>query len=217
MRLRVATALGKLAGGLSKLLHRGDGLVIGGRVIMAIYPGAFGALAAGRQVVFVSATNGKTTTTKLLAAAMNAAAPAVSNKVVPNSNRVVTNSSGANMPAGLVAALATASRTPPNAPAILEADETYLPALLAQSTAPLLVLGNLSRDQLDRVGEVAMVARRWRKAFADRVASAEAGAAGAGTVGASAAPAAIANADDPQVVWADLQKNFRIRTLLVLI
>ena len=31
---------------------------------------------------------------------------------------------------------------------------------------PLLVLGNLSRDQLDRVGEVAMVARRWRKVFA---------------------------------------------------
>ena len=183
--MRVATALGKFAGGLSKSLHRGDGLVIGGRVIMAIYPGAFGALAAGRQVVFVSATNGKTTTTKLLAAAMNAAAPAV------------TNSSGANMPAGLVAALATASRTPPNAPAILEADETYLPTLLAQSTAPLLVLGNLSRDQLDRVGEVAMVARRWRKAFADRVASAE-----AGTAGTAAAPAAIANADDPQVVWA---------------
>jgi UDP-N-acetylmuramyl tripeptide synthase len=184
--LRAATALGKLAGGLSKSLHRGDGLVIGGRVIMAVYPDAFGALAAGRQVVFVSATNGKTTTTKLLAAAMNAAAP------------VVTNSSGANMPAGLVAALATSTGTPPNAPAILEADETYLPGLLTQTTAPLLVLGNLSRDQLDRVGEVAMVARRWRKAFADRVA--QAGAEGA--AGVAGAPAAIANADDPQVVWA---------------
>jgi len=131
-------------------------------------------LVKDRRVVFVSATNGKTTTTKLLAAALRAAGP------------VVTNASGANMPAGLVAALARPPvGVPAGALAVLEADETYLPSLLRQTEKPLLVLGNLTRDQLDRVGEVAMVARRWRTVFA-------------ATKGLSA----VANADDPHVVWA---------------
>jgi len=174
VRLRVATSLGRLAGGLSRTLGRGDGFVIGGRVVLATCPDAFRQLVAGRRVAFVSATNGKTTTTRLLAAAMGAAGP------------VVTNTSGANMPAGLVAALARPQPgIPPSAPAVLEADETYLPGLLPATSAPLLVLGNLSRDQLDRVGEVAMVARRWRSIFA-------------ATPGVSA----VANADDPHVAWA---------------
>jgi UDP-N-acetylmuramyl tripeptide synthase len=131
-------------------------------------------LVEGRRVVFVSATNGKTTTTKLLAAALRAARP------------VVTNASGANMPAGIVAALARPPvGVPADAVAVLEADETYLPGLLPLTDKPLLVLGNLTRDQLDRVGEVAMVARRWRTVFT-------------ATKGLSA----VANADDPHVVWA---------------
>lgn len=137
-------------------------------------PDAFRLLVAGRHVVFVSATNGKTTTTKLLAAALRAVAP------------VVTNASGANMPAGIVAALARPPvGVPADALAVLEADETYLPGMLPHTDKPLLVLGNLTRDQLDRVGEVAMVARKWRTVFA-------------ATKGLSA----VANADDPHVVWA---------------
>jgi UDP-N-acetylmuramyl tripeptide synthase len=174
LRLRAATALGKLAGVTSRTFRRGDGFVIGGKVALAIYPAAFKQLLAGRRVAFVSATNGKTTTTRLLAAAVGAAGP------------VITNNSGANMPSGLVAALMrTPSGIPSSAPVVLEADETYLPGLLPASSKPLLVLGNLSRDQLDRVSEVAMVARRWRKVFA-------------ATPGISA----VANADDPHVVWA---------------
>ncbi len=77
-------------------------------------------LVEGRRVVFVSATNGKTTTTKLLAAALRATQP------------VVTNASGANMPAGIVAALARPPvGVPADALAVLEADETFLPSLLA--------------------------------------------------------------------------------------
>ncbi|MDQ1485309.1 MAG: hypothetical protein QOJ62_1002 [Actinomycetota bacterium] len=166
--------MGRLAGGLSKSLRRGDGLVIGGRVVLAACPDAFARLVAGRRVAFVSATNGKTTTTRLLASAMQAAGP------------VLTNASGANMPAGIVAALARSpAGVPASAPAVLEADETYLPGLLPAAHQPLLVLGNLSRDQLDRVGEVAMVARRWRKVFAEQ-----------------RGMTAIANPDDPQVAWA---------------
>lgn len=174
LRLRAATGLGRLAGATSRTLGRGDGFVIGGRVALTLYPEAFKQLVAGRRVAFVSATNGKTTTTRLLAAALGAAGP------------VITNNSGANMPSGLVAALMrTSSAVPKSAPVVLEADETYLPGLLPASSNSLLVLGNLSRDQLDRVSEVAMVARRWRKIFV-------------ATPGISA----VANADDPHVVWA---------------
>lgn len=174
MRLRAAVGLGRAAGALSRLLRRGDGFVIGGRVILAACPDAFDRLLAGRRTAFVSATNGKTTTTRLLAAALRTAGP------------VITNTSGANMPAGLVAALASVPRGfPASALVVLEADETYLPRLLPAASAPVLVLGNLSRDQLDRVSEVAMVARRWRTAFA-----------------AAAGATAVANADDPHVVWA---------------
>jgi UDP-N-acetylmuramyl tripeptide synthase len=163
-----------LAGGLSKSLGQGDGLVIGGRVVLATCPDAFARLVKGRKVAFVSATNGKTTTTRLLAAAVGASGP------------VLTNVSGANMPAGIVAALARAPvGVSASAPAVLEVDETYLPGLLQGTDRPLLVLGNLSRDQLDRVGEVAMVARRWRKAFA-----------------AIPGLSAVANADDPHIAWA---------------
>jgi lipid II isoglutaminyl synthase (glutamine-hydrolysing) len=172
--LRTAIGLGRVAGALSKSLGRGDGLVIGGRVVTVACPDAFAMLVAGRRVFFVSATNGKTTTTKLLAAALRAAGP------------VVTNASGANMPAGIVAALARPpAGLPADALAVLEADETFLPSLLPHTDKPLLVLGNLTRDQLDRVGEVAMVARRWRTVFA-------------ATKGLSA----VANADDPHIVWA---------------
>lgn len=173
-RLRAATGLGELAGRLSRALHRGDGFVIGGRVVLAACPDAFTRLIKDRHVAFVSATNGKTTTTKLLTAALGAAGP------------VVTNTSGANMPAGIVAALAKPpAGVPSSASAVLEADETYLPRLLPAAHSPLVVLGNLSRDQLDRVSEVAMVARRWRTVFA-----------------ATPGIAAVANADDPHVAWA---------------
>ncbi|MGH8891301.1 MAG: DUF1727 domain-containing protein [Acidothermaceae bacterium] len=177
VRLRAATSLGQLAGAASRSLGRGDGFVIGGRVALAVCPDAFKQLVGNRRVVFVSATNGKTTTTRLLAAAVGAAGP------------VLTNHSGANMPAGLVAALAhPPAGMPSSAPAVLEADETYLPSLLPATRNSLLVLGNLSRDQLDRVSEVAMVARRWRKVFA--------------AVQSNSGLSAVANADDPHVVWA---------------
>jgi UDP-N-acetylmuramyl tripeptide synthase len=87
------------------------------------------------------------------------------------------------MPPGHVAALA-ASRGRRAAAAVLETDEIYLPRVLASTSADLVLLLNLSRDQLDRTNEVRMVAGKWRAALA-------------------AAPhtSVVANADDPLVVW----------------
>ncbi|HEX3679472.1 MAG TPA: hypothetical protein VHU90_07110, partial [Galbitalea sp.] len=52
----------------SRLISKGSGTVIGGRVGLAISPKLLTSLSAGRQVVLVSGTNGKTTTTAMIAA-----------------------------------------------------------------------------------------------------------------------------------------------------
>jgi lipid II isoglutaminyl synthase (glutamine-hydrolysing) len=156
---------------LSRWLGRGQGTVAGGRAGLRVDPQLLQRLTAKRQVALVTGTNGKTTTTRLLAVALGA-----------GGERVVSNETGSNMPPGHVAALAADRRA---GRAVLEVDEIYLPRVLAATTPSVVVLLNLSRDQLDRTNEVRMVAGTWRAALA-------------------AAPhvTVVANADDPLVVWA---------------
>ncbi len=171
LRARVATTLGGAAGRMSRLAGRGDGSVIGGVIGLRVEPELLSLLAAGRQVALVTGTNGKTTTTRLITAALSALG-----------QEVASNAFGANMEAGLAAALGQA----PDAPyAVLEVDEKYIPAVLRATQARVVTLLNLSRDQMDRAAEIWLVARRWRDAF-------------------QAAPQCrvVANADDPLIAWA---------------
>ncbi len=127
----------------------------------------------------VSGTNGKTTTTRMLAVA-------IADRLGP----IATNATGANMPAGHVAAL-VADPTAPTA--VLEVDEGYVDRMLEAVHPSVVVLLNLSRDQLDRVAEVRLVAERWRRALSRLTDGAEAD---------LPAPVVVANADDPLVAWA---------------
>ena len=70
---------------------------------------------------------------------------------------VASNAFGANMEAGLVSALAKA---PDATLAVLEVDEKYIPAMLTATKPRVVVLLNLSRDQMDRAAEIWMLARR---------------------------------------------------------
>jgi CobQ-like glutamine amidotransferase family enzyme/UDP-N-acetylmuramyl tripeptide synthase len=143
--------------------------VIGGRVALGVAPDLLGTLTTHRTVALVSGTNGKTTTTRLLAAALGAHGPVASSRA------------GANLPPGLAMALAMEPSSPL---AVLEVDEAYLGAVADVVHPQVIVLLNLSRDQLDRVSEVRMVAARWRSALAGTQAT------------------VVANADDPLVAWA---------------
>lgn len=168
-RSRAARGAVLLANGLSRTLGLGSGSTIGGRIGLTLDPTLLETLAAGRTLAVVSGTNGKTTTTRLLSEALGGGAS------------VATSSAGANMPAGIVAALAAA---PAGVLGALEVDEGYLGEVV-RAVRPQVVLAlNLSRDQLDRVGEVRKVAARWQEAFA--------------ATGATV----VANCDDPLVVWA---------------
>jgi len=165
---------------LSRSLGRGSGTVAGGRAGLLVDPGLLAALARGRRVALVTGTNGKTTTTRLLAAALSGAGAASS---------PVSNDTGANMPAGHVAALAGA---PGAGVAVLEVDEGYLGRVITETAPEVVVLLNLSRDQLDRIAEVRMLVDRWRTALDGLTRPTPTG---RGTV-------VVANADDPMVVYA---------------
>jgi lipid II isoglutaminyl synthase (glutamine-hydrolysing) len=152
IRARLATTIGGAAGTMSRLAGRGDGSVIGGVIGLRVAPDLLRRLAAGRQVVLITGTNGKTTTTRLVAAALGALG-----------QDVASNAFGANMASGLVSALAKA----PDAPfAALEVDERHLPAVIEATSPRVVALLNLSRDQMDRAAEIWLVARRWRQALA---------------------------------------------------
>ena len=75
MRARLATTLGGAAGTMSRLAGRGDGSVIGGVIGLRLEPDLLALLSAGRQIVLVTGTNGKTTTTRLITAAPRARSP----------------------------------------------------------------------------------------------------------------------------------------------
>ncbi|MFY1699200.1 MULTISPECIES: Mur ligase family protein [unclassified Solwaraspora] len=170
LRAKVASSVSRTAAALSRAAGRGDGSVIGGWLGLKIDPELLAHLAAGRAIALVSGTNGKTTTTRLAAAAVGVL------------GRVATNSFGANMPTGHTSALAKAGVTPY---AVLEVDEHYLAQVLEATNPRVVALLNLSRDQLDRAKEVAMMAQLWRVALAEHQ-----------------HVKVIANADDPMVVWA---------------
>ncbi len=78
---------------------------------------------------------------------------------------VATNAFGANMPAGHVSALAAAKDAPYG---VLEVDEKYLPEVLDTTGAGVVCLMNLSRDQMDRAGEIWLLAQKWRRALSGK-------------------------------------------------
>ncbi|MEU0519876.1 MurT ligase domain-containing protein [Streptosporangium sp. NPDC006007] len=168
LRAQLASALGRTAATLSRATGRGDGSVIGGRVGLALEPDLLRKLAQDRKLALVSATNGKTTTTRLITSALQ------------ELGDVATNAFGANMPAGHVSALSSAKHAPYG---VLEVDEKYLPEVIETTGAGVIVLMNLSRDQMDRAGEIWLLAQKWRRALAGK------------------ATHVIANADDPLVAW----------------
>src|ERR1700757_1087866 len=156
-RGRVALAAGATARWASRVTGRGAGAMIGGLVAMTLDRSILRQLGTGRRAVVVTGTNGKSTTTRMTAAALRTTGPG------GPTSRVATNAEGANMDAGLVAALAAEREAPL---AVLEVDEMHVPHVADAIEPAVIVLLNLSRDQLDRVGEINVIERRLRAGLA---------------------------------------------------
>mgnify|MGYP006275360651 FL=1 len=104
-------------------------------------------------IAAVSATNGKTTTAAMLS------------HILAPTTRVCRNNAGANLRSGITSTLL--ARPSDTTLGVLEIDEAALPALATELAPRVIALGNLFRDQLDRHGELEMIADRWRAMVAD--------------------------------------------------
>src|SRR6478609_4184741 len=166
--LEIAAARGVAA--LSRRLGAGGGTTIPGKLLAELDRSAIDRLAArlAAGTAVVSATNGKTTTTAMAAG------------ILRPRHRLAHNAAGANLVSGVASALLNAGDAHLG---LFEVDEGALPELVERLRPRADCLGNLFRDQLDRYGELELVAERWRDAIA-------------------ALPAAarlVYNADDPQL------------------
>ena len=153
-RLAIESAAARAAGRLSRLAGAGGGTTIPGKLLWKLDPGAIDALAVRLRLgaVVVSATNGKTTTTAMVA------------KILGPEIRLAWNRSGANLLSGVASALLAA---PEAELALLEVDEAALPEAARRVQPRAVLLGNLFRDQLDRYGELEHVAAGWRRTVRD--------------------------------------------------
>jgi UDP-N-acetylmuramyl tripeptide synthase len=168
--LVAGVAAARSAGRLSRLAGTGGGTTLPGKLLNVLDPTAVGRLAARlpRGSAIVSATNGKTTTAAMVAEIL---APQV---------RLAHNSAGANLLSGVASTLLSADGAELG---LFEVDEAALPDVARRVQPRVLSLGNLFRDQLDRYGELELVAERWRGAVRDLDPNA----------------VLIVNGDDPQV------------------
>jgi UDP-N-acetylmuramyl tripeptide synthase len=160
----------RAAAGLSRLTGRGGGTTVPGKLLWKLDPGAIDRLAARlpQGAALISATNGKTTTAGMAAETLR---PRL---------RLAHNGSGANLVSGVASTLLAARGAELG---LFEVDEGALAEVAARVRPRVVCLGNLFRDQLDRYGELELIAERWRGAVA---------ALGHGT-------ALVVNGDDPQL------------------
>jgi UDP-N-acetylmuramyl tripeptide synthase len=145
--MRLAVAAARAAGALSRRTGRG-GTSLPGKVLLRLEPEAIGTLAArlpqGSGVI--SATNGKTTTAAMVASIMER-----------RGVRLVHNRAGANMAGGVASALLDGR----GEMGLFEVDEFWLDRVVPQLRPRAVLLANLFRDQLDRYGELEIIADRW--------------------------------------------------------
>ncbi|MFN4000820.1 MurT ligase domain-containing protein [Microcella sp.] len=145
MRIRLAVLVGRAVRVVARL--RGGGSAIPGNIALRIAPQflehALGGLPLG--VVFVTGSNGKSTTTNMLVGVLRA-----------HGMRVFTNPSGANLPQGIASALLASvpldGRVRDDI-AVLEVDEAYGVGLADRLAPTDLLLLNLQIDQLNRFHE----------------------------------------------------------------
>ncbi|MEK7860793.1 MAG: MurT ligase domain-containing protein [Chloroflexota bacterium] len=159
IRTAAAVAAGKLARLGLQALGRGA-TALPGLVTLAGDPRAIGEMSAHlpRGAVAVTGSNGKTTTSRMLADIVRAAGW-----------HPIHNRSGSNLDRGIAAALLAEASwlgRPRGDVGVFEVDEASVPRVLQQMTPRVVLVTNLFRDQLDRYYEIDALARRIAQALA---------------------------------------------------
>jgi len=130
---------------LSKFLFQG-GTNFPGKIALMLDKNILKTVADNYDVILITGTNGKTTTTSMIYS------------IVKDSNKpVITNNTGANMYTGIVACFISnySFRKPREKKiAVIEVDEANLKFVTEYITPSIITITNLFRDQMDRYGEV---------------------------------------------------------------
>ena len=168
IRRAVAQAASAVSTAALKYVFRRPAANFPGKAALVIDPKIIAELAPkmNRGSICVVGTNGKTTVTNMLADTLQS-----------SGYRVVCNRTGANLDSGVATSLLHAGQSDWG---VFECDELWLARILPHLQSRFVVLLNLFRDQLDRVGDVEYIQ--------DSIASA---------LKASPDTVVIYNADDP--------------------
>lgn len=144
-RLTAAKVLSATSTWVLKNIFRRPAANFPGQIALKVAPNAIADLAGKAKTgsVVVCGTNGKTTVTNLLADTLEV-----------SGFRTICNRTGANLASGIAAALL---QNKEGDWGVFECDEMWLAKALPQLKSDYLILLNLFRDQLDRVGEISIV------------------------------------------------------------
>jgi len=152
---KLSVFLGKSISVISTKLRFGAGATWPGEIALRISPHILSVL--GKQfkkgIILIVGTNGKTTTSLMIRTILSY-----------EGYEVITNDSGANLLNGLVSACIKKGIGMDRSSAewgVFEVDENSLPIILRYISPKMIVLLNLFRDQLDRYGEVDIIAEKW--------------------------------------------------------
>lgn len=159
LRLKLALATSKTLTGGIRRLGRGGGTAFPGLIATRIDPDILRKLAIRlpQGVAIVAGTNGKTTSSRMLANVLQA-----------GGLDVVHNRSGSNLVRGISGAFAQEASISGGVSSdigVIESDENALPDIISATNPRMVLLLNLFRDQLDRYGELESVARHWAPAI----------------------------------------------------
>lgn len=146
MKTQLAIWAGKTAGKVSQMIGNGGSTISG--VVARKLDGQFlrHLRRNTKEIIYITGTNGKTTTANLLAHLLET-----------SGKRVIANREGSNMVTGISA---TIVRNSPfigfsmNDAAVIEVDEASLPKAVQECPPDYLIVTNFFRDQLDRYGEI---------------------------------------------------------------
>jgi UDP-N-acetylmuramyl tripeptide synthase len=130
---------------LSNFLFHG-GTNFPGRIALKLDKDILKTIANNYEVILITGTNGKTTTTSMIYS------------IIKESKRpVITNSTGANMYTGIIACFISNysfKKSSDKRIAVIEIDEANVKFITQYITPTIITITNLFRDQLDRYGEV---------------------------------------------------------------
>ena len=118
-----------------------------GRVAIALCPDIISKCAKGKNIITITGTNGKTTTTHMITSMLRSMG-----------YEVVTNVSGANLPSGIATTFLcekpSRGSDPEKTIYVLETDEAAFARIAKDLQPKVCLVTNLFRDQLDRYGEL---------------------------------------------------------------